>query len=68
SFHQSEAALIFNSGYAANVGLLSSVPQKEDTIIYDFLSHASIRDGVRLSFAQTYSFKHNDIADLEKKL
>ncbi|MBA4197761.1 MAG: 8-amino-7-oxononanoate synthase [Chitinophaga sp.] len=68
SFHQSEAALIFNSGYDANVGLLSSVPQKEDTIIYDFLSHASIRDGVRLSFAQTYSFKHNDIADLEKKL
>jgi len=68
AFHESEAALIFNSGYDANIGLLSSVPQKGDTIIYDFLSHASIRDGIRLSFAQSYSFKHNDVADLEKKL
>jgi 8-amino-7-oxononanoate synthase len=68
AFHESEAALIFNSGYDANIGLLSSVPQKGDTIIYDFLSHASIRDGIRLSFAQSYSFKHNDIADLAKKL
>jgi 8-amino-7-oxononanoate synthase len=68
TFHNAEAALIFNSGYDANVGLLSSVPQKGDTIIYDSLSHASIRDGIRLSFAQSYSFLHNDINDLEKKL
>ncbi|MDE3236902.1 MAG: 8-amino-7-oxononanoate synthase [Bacteroidota bacterium] len=68
AFHNSEAALIFNSGYDANVGLLSSVPQKGDTIIYDQLSHASIRDGIRLSFAQAYSFAHNDVEDLEKKL
>jgi 8-amino-7-oxononanoate synthase len=68
SFHQSEAALIFNSGYDANVGFLSSVPQKGDTIIYDSLSHASIRDGIRLSFAQSFSFIHNDINDLEKKI
>jgi 8-amino-7-oxononanoate synthase len=68
TFHDTEAALIFNSGYDANVGLLSSVPQKGDTIIYDNISHASIRDGIRLSFAQAYSFLHNDIADLEKKL
>ena len=67
-FHDAEAGLIFNSGYDANIGLLSSVPQKDDIIIYDQLSHASIRDGIRLSFAQSFSFKHNDIADLEKKL
>jgi 8-amino-7-oxononanoate synthase len=68
TFHNSEAALIFNSGYDANVGLLSSIPQKGDTIIYDQLSHASIRDGIRISFAQAYSFLHNDVNDLEKKL
>lgn len=68
SFHRSEAALIFNSGYDANVGLLSCVPQKGDTILYDYLSHASIRDGIRLSFAQSYSFAHNDFNDLQKKI
>ena len=67
-FHQSEAALIFNSGYDANVGILSCVPQKGDLVIYDFLSHASIRDGIRLSFAQSFSFAHNDLNELEKKL
>lgn len=65
---QSEAALIFNSGYDANVGLFSSLPQKGDTILYDELVHASVRDGIRLSFANSYSFRHNDPADLEKKL
>jgi 8-amino-7-oxononanoate synthase len=68
SHFQSEAALIFNSGYDANVGLFSSLPQKGDTILYDELVHASVRDGIRLSFANAFSFKHNDPADLEKKL
>lgn len=67
-FHKAEAALIFNSGYDANVGLLSSVPQKGDTILYDQLCHASLRDGIRLSFAQSFSFAHNDLDELEKKL
>lgn len=67
-FHQAAAALLYNSGYDANLGLLSAVPQRGDTIIYDYLSHASIRDGIRLSFAQSFSFRHNDLADLEKKL
>jgi 8-amino-7-oxononanoate synthase len=67
-FHQVESALIFNSGYDGNIGLLSSVPRRGDTIIYDFLSHASIRDGIRLSFAEAFSFVHNDLEDLEKKL
>lgn len=67
-FHRSEAALLFNSGYDANLGLLSCVPQKGDTVLYDQLAHASIRDGIRLSFAQSFSFAHNDIGDLRKKL
>lgn len=68
AFHQSESALMFNSGYNANVGFFSAVPQKGDTIFYDELIHASVKDGMRLSFAKSYSFKHNDIEDLKKKL
>lgn len=68
SHFQSEAALIFNSGYDANLGLFSSLPQKGDTIIYDEFVHASVRDGIRLSFANAFSFKHNDVEDLQKKL
>jgi 8-amino-7-oxononanoate synthase len=68
AFHLAEAALIFNSGYDANLGLLSCIAKREDTILYDFLSHASIRDGIRLSLASSFSFIHNDTADLEKKL
>ena len=68
TFHQGEAALVFNSGYDANLGLLSCIGSKESTIIYDQLCHASIRDGIRLSRAQSFSFLHNDTADLEKKL
>lgn len=67
-FHNAEAGLIFNSGYDANTGLLSCVPQRGDTIIYDQLCHASIRDGIRLSFAQSFAFRHNDMEDLESKL
>jgi 8-amino-7-oxononanoate synthase len=68
AFHQAEAALLFNSGYDANTGLLSCVPQKGDTVLYDYLCHASIRDGIRLSFANSFSFAHNDPGDLEKKM
>lgn len=67
-FHKAEAALIFNSGYNANTGLLSVVAQRGDVIYYDALSHASIRDGIRLSFAESFSFRHNDVEDLEEKL
>lgn len=63
-----EAALIFNSGYDANLGFFSCVPQKGDTVIYDELIHASIRDGLRLSHAKSYSFQHNDAEDLYRKL
>lgn len=65
---KAEAALIFNSGYAANQAVLSSIPQRGDTILYDALAHACIRDGARLSLAKQLSFAHNDLNDLEKKL
>jgi 8-amino-7-oxononanoate synthase len=68
NFHQSEAALLFNSGYDANVGIFSSIPQRGDTIIADEFIHASIIDGVRLSHATRYVFKHNDLESLEQKL
>lgn len=67
-FHQAEAALIFNSGYDANVGFFSSVPQRHDIILYDELSHASIRDGIQMSLARSFKFKHNDLVDLENLL
>jgi 8-amino-7-oxononanoate synthase len=66
SFFNSESALIFNSGYSANLGLLSCIPQRDDFILYDELVHASIRDGIRLSHAKAISFKHNDILDLQR--
>lgn len=65
-FHHAESALIYNSGYDANLGLLSSVPQKGDLIISDELIHASVIDGIRLSFATHYKFKHNDIEFLKE--
>lgn len=65
AFHNSEAGLIFNSGYDANVGLFSSLGRKGDTIIYDELIHASVHDGIKLSSATAVLFKHNDIASLE---
>ncbi|HEY0667484.1 MAG TPA: 8-amino-7-oxononanoate synthase [Sphingobacteriaceae bacterium] len=68
AFFKSEKALFFNSGFDANLGIFSSVPQKNDIILYDELVHASIRDGIRLSFARSYSFAHNKPEALEKKL
>ena len=64
----SEAVLIFNSGYAANQAVLSSIPQKGDTILYDELAHACIRDGARLSLASRFPFLHNNLNDLEERL
>jgi 8-amino-7-oxononanoate synthase len=65
---QNEKSLLFNSGYSANLGVLSAIPQKDDIILYDERSHASIKDGVRLSLAQGIKFKHNDFLDLSNKL
>lgn len=67
-FHQAASATIFNSGYDANIGFFSSVPQRGDIILYDELCHASIRDGIKLSNAKSFKFLHNDLEDLEKKI
>lgn len=67
-FFHSEDALLFNSGYDANIGFFSCVPQKNDFVFYDDLVHASIHDGMRLSHAKCFKFKHNDLNDLKKKI
>lgn len=67
-FHKCGAALIYSTGYAANVGLLSSIAKRDDTIITDEHIHASLIDGARLSNASRFRFKHNDLSDLENKL
>ncbi len=64
---KADAALMFNSGYDANLGLLSTLPGRNDTVFYDSLLHASLREGIRLSPCNAYSFKHNDPDDLRKK-
>jgi len=64
----SEKALVFNSGYDTNLGFFSSVPQRGEVVLYDELIHASVRDGIRLSLAESFSFAHNSLEDLEKKL
>lgn len=63
-----EATLIFQSGYAANLSVLSAMPQRGDTILCDELVHASIKDGMRLSLAKHHNFRHNDLQDLEDRL
>ena len=67
-FHESESALVFNSGYTANLGFFQSVPQRGDVIIYDEHSHASIRDGIKISNAKAYKFTHNELANLSQQL
>lgn len=67
-FHHAEAALLYPSGYQANIGLYQVIAQRGDTILFDEASHASIRDGIRLSFANSQSFKHNNLDDLRQKI
>ncbi|MDA0194707.1 MAG: 8-amino-7-oxononanoate synthase [Bacteroidetes bacterium] len=65
---QSEGCLLFNSGYDANLALISSIPQKGDSILYDQLSHVCLKEGAWLSKAESHKYLHNDLIDLEKKL
>ena len=64
----SKSALVFGSGYVANLGLLSSILQRGDVVFYDQYIHASSRDGIRLSLADSVSFRHNNLKDLSNKL
>jgi 8-amino-7-oxononanoate synthase len=68
AFAGTEAALYFGSGYAANLGLLTSLLSKEDLVFSDALNHASIVDGIRLSGARKAIYPHGDIGALEKAL
>lgn len=63
-FYIAPTALVFNSGYDANMGLLSALPQKGDLVLFDELCHTSIREGLRLSDARSYKFTHNNLASL----
>jgi glycine C-acetyltransferase len=67
-FKHTEAALVFQSGFAANVGVLQVLVQEGDVIISDELNHASIIDGIRLSKAERSIFKHRDMEDLDRHL
>jgi len=67
-FHSAESALLFNSGYDANVSLFSSLPQPDGIVLYDELMHASCHEGLRLCRAATRQFKHNDLESLRVAL
>jgi 8-amino-7-oxononanoate synthase len=67
AFHQSEAALLFNSGYDANLGLFSALGHRNVVFVYDELCHASIIDGIRLGICRNkYAFRHNDVQHLQE--
>ena len=67
-FYGARSAMVFTTGYQANVGLISALADRNSVLMLDAQSHASIYDGATLSGATTYRFKHNDAADLDKKL
>lgn len=63
--HKAATALLFNSGYDANIGFFSAVPQRGDVVFYDEFIHASIRDGIAMGLAKSYKFKHKHLDDLK---
>ncbi len=67
-FHGYEAGLLFSCGYMANVGLLSAITNQESVILFDAAVHASTHDGIRLSRAKAFAFRHNDLSSLESRL
>jgi 8-amino-7-oxononanoate synthase len=67
-WHGAEAALMFTSGYMANEGLLATLIEPQDWVAADALNHASLIDGIRLSRAEKYVYRHGDLEDLETAL
>lgn len=68
AFHKADAALIFNSGYDANLGLLPALLDRNDYIFYDTSVHASIRDGIALGKAKSYKYDHNSLESLQERV
>ena len=68
TFMKCEAALIFTTGFQVNLGVLSCLLGRHDTVFLDALDHACIIDGARLGLAKQVKFRHNDAADLDEKL
>lgn len=68
AFFGKEAALVFSTGFQANLGAISALVGRNDMVIIDKDDHASIIDGCRLSFGEMKRFAHNDVADLERQL
>ncbi|MBD3194955.1 MAG: aminotransferase class I/II-fold pyridoxal phosphate-dependent enzyme [Candidatus Lokiarchaeota archaeon] len=67
-FKEVEASVLCQTGFAVNSGVIPQIISKDDAVISDELNHGSIIDGIRLTKAQRYVYKHNDISDLEKQL
>ena len=67
-FYAMDHAMVFSTGYQANLGIISTLAGKEDYIVLDIDSHASIYDGCALGNAQIVPFRHNDVDALEKRL
>jgi 8-amino-7-oxononanoate synthase len=67
-FMRKEAALVFSTGFQVNLGVISALVGKNDTVLIDKMDHASIIDGCRLSYGDIKKFRHNDMADLERLL
>ena len=63
-----DEAIIFSTGFQVNLGVIPSLTGKDDYILWDELNHASIVEGIRLSFSQTLKFKHNNMESLENRL
>ena len=67
-FYAMDHAMVFSTGYQANLGIISTIAGKDDYIILDIDSHASIYDGCAMGNAQIVPFRHNDVEALEKRL
>jgi len=67
-FFQMPHAMIFSTGYAANLGMLTALCSAGDTILLDADAHASLYDGCQMSGANIFRFRHNDVESLEKRL